>query len=70
MDEQIPQDEGSVARILAAVRDWFMSGGQEPQGRDVAEQVNAALPDALSGRAAVLAKRRQMNQMDDALRGN
>jgi hypothetical protein len=51
--------------LLQRVIQWLRSGGGQPEGRDVSEGLNEALPRELSGRDAVLKRRERLKKMDE-----
>ena len=62
--------QGASPGLVQALMAWLASKrGDVGAARGVDEAANAALPDALSGRSAVLRKRQQYQQMDDMARG-
>lgn len=52
------------------LRRWFHAKDEEkqPASREVADEINAALPEELSAREAVLKKRKRLKQLDEETR--
>ncbi len=77
-DQTDPMLQGARARaqanagdggILGALRAWMASKrGDVDAARNVDEAANAALPDVLSGREAVLRRRAALQRMDEHTR--
>lgn len=59
-----------MAALIQALRNWMNSKGEQvpAAGQAVNEQINAALPQVLSGRDAVLKQRERLAMIDQQLK--
>lgn len=55
--------------LFEALRQWFASRGAEtqPAGREVADEIHAALPESLSARGAIEEDRRRKAMIEQML---
>lgn len=63
-------NDGQERSLFEALRQWFASEGEQaqPAGKDVADAMNRAMPDAVSARSAIEQDRRRKAEMDRMLR--
>jgi hypothetical protein len=65
--QEKPSLRERAAALIQAMRNWSRApSGDSETARGVAEEMNAVLPEAVSGRGAVLAKRKQLEALDRA----
>lgn len=75
MADEIKDDSDLFRRVARSLARWFHSEGGATEGptateeegsrNPVAERINAALPDSLSAREAILKRRKRLRDMDE-----
>jgi hypothetical protein len=63
--EDIEDPDREDPGVIESIKRWFTSGGSQKSGRAAADAINAAIPESLSARNAVLAQRRKMALLDE-----
>jgi hypothetical protein len=63
--DDVDDPERESPGLFAAIKNWFTSSGSQPESRKAADAINAAMPEGLSARNAVMAQRRKMALLDE-----
>lgn len=64
-EDDVEDPDRESPGIFQAIKDWFTSSGSQPESRKAADAINAAMPESLSARNAVMAQRRKMKLLDE-----